>query len=572
MLNRKWIARSCFSLSISSMFMLSVCAQEAPLAQSCPSDDSSQTHENNLRRQITSQTPTLTAQSNTKIASITLQQLNVFNTELEAENNALFRFANRAHIQTEPEVIKSILLFKSGDTFNPKALAESERLLRKQSYLYDAQIIADENCDGNIDVTVITRDLWTLLPELSFSRSGGENKSSIGFRESNLFGWGKRLSFARKTNSDRNGYLFVYDDPNILSTRYRGRLEYADNSDGKSHLVELTYPFYAIDTPYSYGALSYSTQREEALYIRGEKFSEFEQKTDLNQVFFGHSKALSHNWTQRLSLGYIDEQHTFKAIDSTTTAVAENRSLSYPYISGHWFEDNFIKVRNFDSIYRTEDLNLGWNIKATLGYSDESISNDDSRAVYSFNFNKAHFSTNHTLWRFHADIQGYWNNEKKQLENLLTTSQIQYYLNTSIDQSWYVKARLQYAKNLTNDKQLTLGGDTGLRGYPMEFQHGDRSFLVSLEKRYYWEYDLLQLFKVGGAAFLDIGRAWYNNDSNTQYQVENTPVLKNVGLGLRLAPSRANAGTMIHLDIAAPLNKYDDVDSVQWLLSVKNSF
>ena len=106
----------------------------------------------------------------------------------------------------------------------------------------------------------------------------------------------------------------------------------------------------------------------------------------------------------------------------------------------------------------------------------------------------------------------------------------------------------------------------------MEFQHGDRSFLVRIEKRYYWEYDLLQLFKVGGEDFIDIGRAWYNSDSNTQYQVENTPVLKKVGLGLRLAPSRANAGTMIHLDIAAPLNKYDDVDSVQWLLSVKNSF
>ena len=166
MLNRKWIARSCFSLSILSMFMLSVCAQETPLAQSCPSDDSSQTHESNLRRQIESQPPPLTINSNAKIASINLKQLNVFNTELEAENNALFRFANRAHIQTEPEVIKSILLFKAGDTFNQKTLAESERLLRKQNYLYDAQIIADENCDGNIDVTVITRDLWTLLPEL----------------------------------------------------------------------------------------------------------------------------------------------------------------------------------------------------------------------------------------------------------------------------------------------------------------------------------------------------------------------------------------------------------------------
>ena len=133
MLNRKWIARSCFSLSILSMFMLSVCAQETPLAQSCQNDDSLKTSEINLRRQIESQPPPLTTNSNAKIASINLKQLNVFNTELEAENNALFRFANRAHIQTEPEVIKSILLFKAGDTFNQKTLAESERLLRKQN-------------------------------------------------------------------------------------------------------------------------------------------------------------------------------------------------------------------------------------------------------------------------------------------------------------------------------------------------------------------------------------------------------------------------------------------------------
>jgi len=497
-----------------------------------------------------------------------LQQLNVFNTELEAENNALFRFANRAHIQTEPEVIKSILLFESGDNFDPKKLAESERLLRKQNYLYDAQVIATENCEGNVNVTVVTRDLWTLLPEISFSRSGGENKSSIGFRESNLFGWGKRLSLSRTTDSDRNGYLFVYDDPNILSTRYRGRLEYADNNDGKRHLLELTYPFFAIDTPFSYGILSYSEQREEALYQRGEKFSEFDQTTDYNSFFVGHSKSLSRNWTQRLSLGYVDEQHTFAAIDSTFAPLAVDRSLSYPYVSGHWFEDNFIKVRNFDSIYRTEDLNLGWNIKALLGYSDESVSNDDSRAVYSFNFKKAHFSGDNTLWRFSADIDGYWNKEQDKFENLISTSQIQYYLNTSIDQSWYVKARVQYAKNLTNDKQLTLGGETSLRGYPMDYQHGDRSFLVSLEKRYYWEYDLLQLFKVGGAAFLDVGRAW----SNTPNNIEDSRVLKNVGIGLRLAPSRANAGTMIHIDIAAPLDSADGVDSVQWLVNVKNSF
>ncbi|MFM9598230.1 hypothetical protein ACKI1O_54270, partial [Streptomyces scabiei] len=75
---------------------------------------------------------------------------------------------------------------------------------------------------------------------------------------------------------------------------------------------------------------------------------------------------------------------------------------------------------------------------------------------------------------------------------------------------------------------------------------GDRSFLINLEKRYYWEYDLLQLFKVGGAAFVDIGRAWFDDKHNGA----NGQVLKNVGMGLRLAPSRATAGTVIHLDIA----------------------
>ena len=567
MVNKKRIAHYCISLSILSFFIPNALAQTNS-DSGCPIEKLKHSDDNNLRRQLNDNTILIAAKPDAKIATISLKQLNVFNTELEAENNALFRFANRAHIQTEPEVITNLLLFTEGDKYDAKKLAESERLLRKEGYLYDAQISATENCDGDINVNVVTRDLWTLLPEVNFSRSGGENKSSIGFRESNLFGWGKRLSFSRTTDSDRNGYLFVYDDPNIFSSRYRGRLEYADNSDGKRHLLELTYPFYAIDTPFSYGILSYSEQREESLYRRGEEFSEFDQTTDLNSVYIGHSKTLNNNWTQRISLGYVDEQHTFKAIDTTFAPLAKDRSLSYPYISGHWFEDNFIKVRNFDSIYRTEDLNLGWTVKALLGYSDESLSDDDSRAVYSFSFKKAHFTGDNTLWRFNTDIEGYWNKEDKQLENFKATSQIQYYLNTSIDESWYIKGRLQYAKNLTADQQLTLGGETGLRGYPMDYQHGDRSFLFSLEKRYYWEYDLLQLFKVGGAGFLDIGRAWFNGKNNG----ENNHVLKNVGVGLRLAPSRANAGTMIHIDVAAPLDSDGDADSVQWLVNVKKSF
>ncbi|TMO59376.1 hypothetical protein CWC19_21370, partial [Pseudoalteromonas aurantia] len=91
-----------------------------------------------------------------------------------------------------------------------------------------------------------TRELWTLLPEISFSRSGGENRSTFGFRDSNFLGWGKRVSLVRTNDEERSGYEFTYDDPNILGSRYRGRLEYADNSDGKRHWLSVTYPFYAL--------------------------------------------------------------------------------------------------------------------------------------------------------------------------------------------------------------------------------------------------------------------------------------------------------------------------------------
>lgn len=568
MVSKELIIRYFISLSALSFFIPAALAQPLLANDSdCPTPTKQKINNKSLRRQLNDDT-LVNVKENAIIANIEFEQLNIFNTAIEKENNALFRFANHAHIPTQPNVIHTILLFSKGDKYNPKKLAESERLLRTQKYLYDAQISATKNCDGNVNVRVVTRDLWTLLPEISFSRSGGTNKSSLGFRESNLFGLGKRLSLSRTNDNNRRGYLFVYDDPNILSSRYEGRVEYADNSDGTRHLFELTYPFYAIDTPFSYGLLSDSEQREEALYQHGKEISRFEQTTNINNFFIGHSRLLSNNWTQRVTLGYRDEQHRFDETDATLLPLAKNRNLSYFYLNGYWFEDDFIKVRNFDSIHRTEDLNLGWNIKTQLGYSSESLGNDDPRAVYSFDLNKAHFVGDNRLWRFSANINGYWNEEQKKLENFVATSQVQYYLNTSIDKSWYIKARIQHAKNLTDDKQLTLGGETGLRGYPMHYQHGDRSFLISIEKRYYWEYNLLQLYRVGGAVFMDTGKAWFNTKNGD----ENNQVLKNIGIGLRLAPSRANAGTIIHLDIAAPLNSHEEVDSVQWLLSVKEAF
>lgn len=132
MVNKKWIAQCCIGLSVLSFFVPSVIAQQAPdKTDTCPLTQAHLEKNKNLRREIEDKTTLVNSRSDAQIASIKLTQLNVFNTELEEENNALFRFANRAHIQTEPDVISNILLFKQGDKYNAKKLAESERLLRR---------------------------------------------------------------------------------------------------------------------------------------------------------------------------------------------------------------------------------------------------------------------------------------------------------------------------------------------------------------------------------------------------------------------------------------------------------
>lgn len=502
---------------------------------------------------------------NKRIDHISYVQKNIFNPQNQGEDFWLFNLANELHVVTDTEVLASVLLFQQGSLYDIEQLQESERLLRQQRYLYDAQISAQDNCQGGVDVIVYTRELWTLLPEISFSRKGGENHSSFGFRDSNFLGTGKRVSITRTNKDNRSGYEFIYDDPNILSSRYQGRFEYADNSDGERHWLSLTYPFFAVDTPYSYGISSGSNRRIETLYHNTNTVSEFEQQSHQGSLFWGYAKKINNQWTRRIITGYHYNKHRFNATDHTHLPLAKNRTLSYPYLQLNYFEDDYIKVHNIDSISRTEDLNLGWQINALVGYSPHAFSHDDSRWVYRFSAAKTHFINHKSLWRWRFALNGTWNKRQQKAENLLTQSQFQYFYNTSDKQSWYAKLQLDVAHNLTADKQLHLGGESGLRGYPQYFQQGDRRVIASIEKRYYWEYDLWRLFKVGGAAFYDVGRAWFSQHASTKWQ-------HNLGVGLRLAPSRAHAGTVVHLDVAYPLNAPEQHRSLQWLVSVKNTF
>jgi hemolysin activation/secretion protein len=125
-----------------------------------------------------------------------------------------------------------------------------------------------------------------------------------------------------------------------------------------------------------------------------------------------------------------------------------------------------------------------------------------------------------------------------------------------------------FVKDLDPEKQLLLGGDSGLRGYPLRFQSGDRRVLLTLEQRFFTDLELFKIANLGAAVFFDIGRAWFvGSEAENRFGI-----LKDVGFGLRLSSSRSSGKSMLHLDVAFPLDGDDSIDSVQFLVTTKESF
>ena len=71
--------------------------------------------------------------------------------------------------------------------------------VRDTRYLNDAWIRPTAYRDGRVDVEVITKDVWTLNPGLSFGRKGGRNTSGFEIEELNLLGRGSQLSLGRRS-------------------------------------------------------------------------------------------------------------------------------------------------------------------------------------------------------------------------------------------------------------------------------------------------------------------------------------------------------------------------------------
>jgi hypothetical protein len=502
------------------------------------------------------------------IGKISVTPNDIFDTSIPGESGWLYRTANKLHINTRASVIRGQLMFKTGDPYNARLVQENERILRSNDYLYDAAIVPVAFDGHTVDLEVRTKDVWTLNPGFNFGRSGGKNEANIHIQEENLLGTGRKVEVAWDTNVDQTALTFSFVDPHFLSSFTRMAAIYSDANDGSRKYFSLVRPFYALDTRWSAGTTLDDATYIDDRYELGKKVGQFKAHQQYYEASGGWSRGLSGGWVNRWTYGATWQKEQFEPVPGKELGgpLPPDLEFVYPWIGFERIQDAYQERVNLNQIARTEDVLVGFQGSARLGYASESLGSGSTAVLLeAFARDGVDLSPRQSLFGS-AWASGRY--EHGAIQNGVLGAESRYYLATSARSKFYANLSGTVTHNLDENEQLTLGGDTGLRGYPLRYQAGTSKALLTLEQRYYTDWYPFRLFRVGGAVFFDMGRTWGRDVTGAT----SLGLLKDVGIGLRLGSSRSAFGNVVHIDLAFPLDGDTDIDNVQLIIETSQRF
>jgi outer membrane protein assembly factor BamA len=449
--------------------------------------------------------------------------------------------------------------------------------------------------DGKVDVAVVTRDVWTLTGGMSFGRAGGVNTTSFSVEDTNLLGTGKDLAVARIGTVDRISNLVRFRDPNLAGTRLQLLASYAQNTDGGRQRFELERPFYSLDSRWAAGLRLFRDDRLEQLYTGGKVGTGFRHVNEAVEVYAGLSPGLVDGAAHRWELGFSwsrddfsnapqfipqNPSFQFRSLSRTQQLLAPppDRALAYPWVRFQSIQDRYVVEKDLERIQRSEDLNLGrqWNL--LVGYSSPALGGLGNRWILQGAAADGWRPAERQLVLAQVGVSTRW--YRSDAENLVAGGRVRWYARDFGDNLFYASLGADLAHRLDSGDQLLLGGDSGLRGYPLRYQAGDRRLLFTVEQRFFSDRELFHLIHPGAAVFFDAGRAWFVDSPVDKWErflqrAQNAggKVLRDVGFGLRLGSSRSSRGAVVHVDVAFPLDRSGaSLNAVQWLVSTRDTF
>lgn len=509
----------------------------------------------------------------------TVHRLHVFTAPVFGEDEQIFEWANFFHISSKEYVIEREILLRPGERFRQESLDETQRKLRDPLFTSLAVVLpvvaGPDAPPGSVDIFAVTRDIFSLRMNTNYEFQDGRfTFLTLSLSENNFLGRRKLLAMVFLMDQETFNLGPLYIDKNLLGRRHElkargGPIFVRDDLslEGSDSAISLGRPLWSLDDTWSWtleGGHRYAIERS---FLGADLRTYNAPSTPENdmlpyayqqrrwQVGLGVTRALGEGTEHRIKGAYVltsqrpalldDFPGTGSARDDFIADVLpRNERTGVLYAGYEVFTASYREYTDVDSYDINEDVRLGPRAAVTLGAGLTPLGSDGNFAT--------------------ASVEAGWTTAwaKDGLATLAGSFSTRFEDKAFVDRVGAVSARvvtpqvgpgrliteLRFAGIFRDESNsfLVLGGDNGLRGYPLGFLDGDRRGVLQTEfrsrsVRLFWgsRWGALAYYEAGGAGD----------------KIGDVPLYHDVGIGLRALGAQLSP-EVYRFDLAFPLQSY----------------
>jgi hypothetical protein len=470
--------------------------------------------------------------SGVKIRRIEIRRLDVFGTNInnpvDAKQQGMNNVLNKSHVNTNEKIIRKNLLFSEGDTISPLNLSENERILRELPFIDDARIIIVPVSGNEADITVLTKDVYSMGASLSYR---GLKKGAVSVFEKNIFGTGHEFGIDIPYNSSlpgSPGFGAHYRVNNIAKSFMNLNGYYLNGLGQETYGIGLNRKLVSAETKYAGGitVLQMNTTEDLDTLPVPEPL-----KYSLQDYWLQRSFLIDRNKVSRVILGV---RYTNNNVSDRPYILPDsyyNLQNYRLYLASVAFSvQKFYKTKLIYGYGRTEDIPYGSLIKFTAGKEYNEFNGYRERIYLGSEL--AFGNSLKTIGYFYASagIAAFINGS--QARQGLMTASLNYFSNllpvrnSMIRNFLYVDYTRGFDRNI--DEHLLYNTENGFSGFRNDSVCGNQRLTVSIESVLFSPVNLYG-FKFAFFGFADLAFI-----SGKVSPAGSRSTLSGVGIGIRL--------------------------------------
>ncbi len=461
-----------------------------------------------------------------------------------------YALANRLHVRTRPATLRAALVLKPGDRWTAARQAESERHLRALEYLVPDSVVATPVGADSVDLRVVTHDNWTTSPEFGIESGGGQRYGSFAFTERNLCGLGTSLSIGYRDDVNGISRQAGIEDNEILGTHWRARGSLSEGTAGHAQAAMVSLPFWSDDAPHAFGVLAQHERVDSDLFSDDAEAAHVSGRRDRVEFFAGLGRRGPDGSIRRLVASFESRDRQLSApvlragAPTGFARAAEDVRHRRLALEGTWARPAYIVRGGVDQIDREEDFDVGVSAALKGGFAPRAFGStaDEGFGQVKLGFGVDAGRAGFGLLRATGSTRLRGGVPREELMDVSA----RWIQSPAPRLTAVVGAIAVGGRNMPADYQLTLGGVSGLRAFPVHEMTGTEVVRGNAELRWVAARDLLHLVSLGAAAFWDGGRTRGTGAETDTWHHD-------VGFGLRLSLPHSALNAVARFDVAWPI-------------------